>query len=180
MFLLAKTLSPETLLFLNDYGIITDRENAHSSRCSWLLAGKGNLASINSRFQIFWHRVPQSMALVRGVSHLLEERYHSIRYSVPHVRGTSEFPPVRNLGLPLSSKFWHCRIKEHLDLLWEEFKIPIWVTEFNWNKDEVRQAHKSFLFLTKTLPFCRHCPGATTLFKLHSWASSTGWCSAMR
>ena len=27
--------------------------------------------------------------------------------------------------------FLPCRIKEHVDLLWEEFNIPIWVTEFN-------------------------------------------------
>merc|ERR1712037_196655 len=25
------------------------------------------------------------------------------------------------------------RIKHHVDLLWEEFKLPIWVTEFDWN-----------------------------------------------
>ena len=26
-----------------------------------------------------------------------------------------------------------CRIKRHIELLWEEFKLPIWVTEFDWN-----------------------------------------------
>ena len=26
-------------------------------------------------------------------------------------------------------------IKYHVDLLWEEFKLPIWVTEFDWNAD---------------------------------------------
>jgi len=25
------------------------------------------------------------------------------------------------------------RIKRHVDLLWEEFNLPIWVTEFDWN-----------------------------------------------
>ena len=27
-------------------------------------------------------------------------------------------------------------IKYHVDLLWEEFKLPIWVTEFDWNADK--------------------------------------------
>ena len=26
-----------------------------------------------------------------------------------------------------------CRIRRHIELLWEEFKLPIWVTEFDWN-----------------------------------------------
>ena len=26
-----------------------------------------------------------------------------------------------------------CRIKRHIELLWEEFRLPIWVTEFDWN-----------------------------------------------
>ena len=25
------------------------------------------------------------------------------------------------------------RIKRHVELLWEEFKLPIWVSEFDWN-----------------------------------------------
>jgi len=25
------------------------------------------------------------------------------------------------------------KIKRHVDLLWEEFNLPIWVTEFDWN-----------------------------------------------
>ena len=25
------------------------------------------------------------------------------------------------------------KMKERLDLLWEEFHLPIWVTEFDWN-----------------------------------------------
>ena len=27
-------------------------------------------------------------------------------------------------------------MKERLDILWEEFQLPIWVTEFDWNADE--------------------------------------------
>ena len=27
-------------------------------------------------------------------------------------------------------------MKERLDTLWEEFQLPIWVTEFDWNADE--------------------------------------------
>ena len=26
-------------------------------------------------------------------------------------------------------------IKERVDLLWSEFRLPIWVTEFDWNGD---------------------------------------------
>ena len=26
-------------------------------------------------------------------------------------------------------------IKERIDLLWNEFKLPIWITEFDWNGD---------------------------------------------
>ena len=29
------------------------------------------------------------------------------------------------------------RIKRHVELLWEEFKLPIWVTEFDWNANNV-------------------------------------------
>ena len=25
------------------------------------------------------------------------------------------------------------RIKRNVEMLWEEFKLPIWVTEFDWN-----------------------------------------------
>ena len=41
--------------------------------------------------------------------------------------------------------FLPCRIKEHVDLLWEEFNIPIWLTEFNWNKDDVWKAKLMFI-----------------------------------
>ena len=27
-------------------------------------------------------------------------------------------------------------IKYHVDQLWEEFKLPIWITEFDWNADK--------------------------------------------
>ena len=27
-------------------------------------------------------------------------------------------------------------MKERLDTLWEEFHLPIWVTEFDWNADQ--------------------------------------------
>ena len=26
-------------------------------------------------------------------------------------------------------------VKERIDLLWSEFRLPIWVTEFDWNGD---------------------------------------------
>ena len=26
-------------------------------------------------------------------------------------------------------------IKQRIEILWEEFQIPIWITEFDWNKD---------------------------------------------
>ena len=28
------------------------------------------------------------------------------------------------------------KMKERLDTLWEEFKLPIWITEFDWNGDQ--------------------------------------------
>ena len=27
-------------------------------------------------------------------------------------------------------------VKERVDQLWEEFQIPIWITEFDWNHNE--------------------------------------------
>ena len=27
-------------------------------------------------------------------------------------------------------------IKTHADQLWNEFKLPMWITEFDWNRDE--------------------------------------------
>ena len=30
-------------------------------------------------------------------------------------------------------------MKERLDTLWEEFQLPIWVTEFDWAGDNVQE-----------------------------------------
>jgi len=89
MFKLAKSLSPETLFFVNDYGIILDKYN---------------------RFELYQEQI-------RGL--------------------LAEGAPIDAIGLQAhiggEDLVDVVRIKYHVDLLWEEFKLPIWVTEFDWN-----------------------------------------------
>jgi len=89
MFKLAKSISPDTLLFLNDYGILMDKYG---------------------RFALFQQQIRDLLAQGAPIDALGLQS---------HFKGTEEVDVVK--------------IKRHVDLLWEEFQLPIWVTEFDWN-----------------------------------------------
>jgi len=89
MFKLAKSLSPETLFFVNDYGIILDKYN---------------------RFGLYQQQIRDLLAEGAPIDAIGVQA---------HIGGEDLVDVVR--------------IKHHVDLLWEEFKLPIWVTEFDWN-----------------------------------------------
>merc|ERR1711971_271910 len=85
----AKSLSPETLFFVNDYGIILDKYN---------------------RFELYQQQIRDLLAEGAPIDAIGVQA---------HIGGEDLVDVVR--------------IKYHIDLLWEEFKLPIWVTEFDWN-----------------------------------------------
>jgi len=89
MFKLAKSLSPKTLFFVNDYGIILDKYN---------------------RFELYQQQIRDLLAEGAPIDAIGLQA---------HIGGEDLVDVVR--------------IKYHIDLLWEEFKLPIWVTEFDWN-----------------------------------------------
>jgi len=89
MFKLAKSISPDTLLFLNDYGIIMNK---------------------HGRFELFQQQIRDLLDQGTPIDALGLQS---------HFKGTEVVDVVK--------------IKRHVDLLWEEFNLPIWVTEFDWN-----------------------------------------------
>ena len=89
VFKYAKELSPDTLLFLNDYGIILNKYG---------------------RFQLYQEQIRELLAAGAPIDAIGLQS---------HMKG-DEFVDART-------------IKNHVDQLWEEFKLPIWVTEFDWN-----------------------------------------------
>ena len=92
IFNFAKDLSPDTKLFINDYGIILNKYG---------------------RFKMFQEQIRELLAAGAPIDALGLQS---------HISG-SDFVDVN-------------AIKYHVDLLWEEFKMPIFVTEFDWNGDE--------------------------------------------
>jgi len=88
-FQLAKSLSPNTLFFVNDYGIILDKYG---------------------RFSMFQQQVRDLLAGGAPIDALGLQS---------HIGGSDMVDVVQ--------------IKYHVDQLWQEFHLPIWVTEFDWN-----------------------------------------------
>ena len=97
----AKELSPDTLLFLNDYGIILNQ---------------------SGRFSLYQQQIRDLLAAGAPIDAIGLQS---------HIRG--------ELIVEVQT------IKDHVDQLWEEFKLPIWVTEFDWNAlDNVDMGDHSF------------------------------------
>ena len=101
VFKYAKELSPDTLLFLNDYGIILNQ---------------------SGRFSLYQQQIRDLLAAGAPIDAIGLQS---------HIRG--------ELIVEVQT------IKDHVDQLWEEFKLPIWVTEFDWNAlDNVDMGDHSF------------------------------------
>ena len=85
----AKNLSPDTLFFVNDYGIILDKYG---------------------RFNLYQEQIRSLLAAGAPIDAIGLQS---------HIHGEDS---VDITG-----------IKYRVDQLWEEFRLPIWVTEFDWN-----------------------------------------------
>ena len=84
--------SPETLSFLNDYGIILNKYH---------------------RFQLFQEQIRELLSSGAPINAIGLQS---------HIKGTD--------SVDIST------IKYHVDQLWAEFRLPIWITEFDWNADD--------------------------------------------
>jgi len=92
IFKYVKELSPDTLFFVNDYGIILNNYG---------------------RFPLYQQQIRELLAAGAPIDAIgLQSHLHG-----------QERVDIN-------------AIKYHVDLLWEEFKLPIWVTEFDWNADK--------------------------------------------
>ena len=101
IFKYVKELSPDTLFFLNDYGIILNKYG---------------------RFTLFQEQIREFLAAGASIDAIGLQS---------HIHG-DDLVDVNT-------------IKYHVDLLWEEFNLPIWVTEFDWNaQTDVEMGDHSF------------------------------------
>ena len=85
----AKSISPDTLFFVNDYGIILDKYG---------------------RFLLYQQQIRSLLASGAPIDAIGLQS---------HIGGEDSVDITA--------------IKYHVDKLWEEFRLPIWVTEFDWN-----------------------------------------------
>merc|ERR1719481_960861 len=92
MFHYANELSPETTLFLNDYGIVNNK---------------------NGRFAAYQQMIRQFLA---------------------------DGAPVQAIGLQshITGEIVNVDLmKNIIEELWEEFNLPIWITEFSWSAGDI-------------------------------------------
>ena len=85
----AKSISPDTLFFVNDYGIILDKYG---------------------RFSLYQQQIRSLLASGATIDAIGLQS---------HIGGEDSVDITA--------------IKYHVDQLWDEFRLPIWVTEFDWN-----------------------------------------------
>ena len=99
-------LSPETRMFVNEYGVLLDkygRFSAFQQLLRDLLAGGARLDAIGLQGHI------TEQVAGTGTSYKVGQQYYH-----------QDLADVNSMKL-------------HLDLLWEEFNLPIWITEFTFN-----------------------------------------------
>ena len=70
-------------------------------------------------------------------------------------------------------------MKERLDMLWGEFQLPIWVTEFDWNADQTahfgdHSQHAQILDNFYRLTFSHQVPPVALSHSQLSCAGSPG------
>ena len=73
------------------------------------------------------------------------------------------------------------RIKRNVEMLWEEFKLPIWVTEFDWNANN--DVGEQLSIWAETLEKLRSLVLQTWVSILSTQnrsTTSTHWCSVLR
>jgi GH35 family endo-1,4-beta-xylanase len=101
VFRYCKELSPDTLFFLNDYGVILNKYG---------------------RFTLYQEQIRELLAAGAPID-AIGLQSHINGHDVVDVNA----------------------IKHHVDQLWEEFQLPIWVTEFDWNAgNDVAMGDHSF------------------------------------
>ena len=122
IFKYVKELSPDTLFFVNDYGIILNNYG---------------------RFPLYQQQIRELLAAGMYVYVIFFREINftkNFRENDFTEKNNFQGAPIDAIGLQShlhgQERVDINAIKYHVDLLWEEFKLPIWVTEFDWNADK--------------------------------------------
>ena len=112
---------PDTIFFINDYGIILDKHdrfNMYRQLIRDLLKSGAPIDAIGIQCHLNGNDVMLYLWLIR------------IYYPQRAKRARDIVKVIVFLGNDFLD--W-ISMKERLDLLWDEFHLPIWATEFDWN-----------------------------------------------